>query len=66
MTLEEQLAALRRALARGVKRVQQGSEMVEYNTPAELRAAIADLEAQLGLRAPGAGQVYPRFVERPR
>lgn len=66
MTLEEQLTALRAALARGVRVVQRGSERIEYVSVAEMRGVIADLEAQLGVSNSAARQAYPRFVERPR
>lgn len=66
MTPEEQLTALRAALARGVRVVQRGSERIEYVSVAEMRGVIADLEAQLGLSSSAARQTYPRFVERPR
>lgn len=60
----QQLAALKAAKARGVRKLTMGSESVEYATQKEMNAAIADLEAELGIRrAPQ--QVYPRFSERP-
>lgn len=62
--LANQLAALKAAKARGVRKVTMGGESVEYATQKEMNAAIADLEAELGIqRAPR--QVYPRFMERP-
>lgn len=59
-----QLAALKAAKARGVRKVTMGSESVEYASQKEMNAAIADLEAELGVSRPSR-QVYPRFMERP-
>lgn len=62
--LAEQLAALKSAKARGVRKLTMGGESVEYATQKEMNAAIADMEAELGIRrAPR--QVYPGFMERP-
>ncbi len=41
---EEQLQALRNALASGVRRVRFGDREIEYRTVEELRAAIAAAE----------------------
>lgn len=62
-TVAEQLAALKAAKARGVRRVQMNGESVEYASLKEMNSIIADLEAQLG--AAPSRQVYPRFTERP-
>ena len=47
-SLESQLAALREAYASGVTRCSYESKSVEYRSLAEMREAIASLEAQLG------------------
>jgi len=44
---EQQLQALRDALANGVRRVRFGGREVEYRTVEELQAAIATAEAEL-------------------
>lgn len=62
-TIAEQLAALKEAKARGVRKVQMNGESVEYASLKEMNSIIADLEAQLGT-APSR-QTYPRFIERP-
>lgn len=62
-TPAEQLAALKAAKARGVRKLTMGGESVEYSSQKEMNAAIADLEAELGVVRPSS-QVYPRFVER--
>lgn len=59
------LAAIKAAKARGVRKASIGGESVEFATLAEMNAIIADIEAELGLRRAGANSVYPRFVERP-
>lgn len=61
---QQQLDALKAAKARGVRKLTMGSESVEYATQKEMNAAIADLEAELGVRR-ASKQVYPRFSERP-
>lgn len=62
--LADQLAAIKSAKARGLRKVTMGSETVEYNSLKEMNAVIADLEAELGIKRT-AQQVYPRFMERP-
>lgn len=57
----EALAALRAALAKGVRRVKYSSapgvsQEVEYASLSDLRAAIAELETALGVKPP-----IPRF-----
>jgi hypothetical protein len=47
MYTEEQLQALRDALAGGVRRVRFGDREIEYRTVEELKAAIAAAEAEL-------------------
>lgn len=59
----EQLATLKAAKARGVRKLQMNGEMVEFSSLKEMNSIIADLEAELG-KAPSR-QFYPRFVERP-
>lgn len=49
----EQLLALRKALATGEKRVTFGDKTVEYRTVEEIQAAIREVEASLA-RAAGA------------
>ena len=44
---DEQLQALRNALATGVRRVRFGDREIEYRTVDELKAAIATAEAEL-------------------
>ncbi len=44
---EEQLQALRDALANGVRRVRFGEREIEYRTVEELKAAIAVAEAEI-------------------
>ena len=44
---DEQLQALRNALANGVRRVRFGDREIEYRTVDELKAAIATAEAEL-------------------
>jgi hypothetical protein len=44
---EQQLQALRDALATGVRRVRFGDREIEYRTIDELRAAIAAAEAEI-------------------
>jgi hypothetical protein len=44
---DEQLQALRDALANGVRRVRFGDREVEYRSVEELKAAIAAAEAEL-------------------
>ena len=44
---DEQLQALRNALANGVRRVRFGDREIEYRTVEELKAAIATAEAEL-------------------
>ncbi len=44
---EQQLQALRDALANGVRRVRFGDREVEYRSVEELKAAIAAAEAEL-------------------
>ena len=44
---DEQLQALRNALANGVRRVRFGDREIEYRTVEELKAAIAAAEAEL-------------------
>lgn len=39
--------ALKRALARGAAEVQVGGERVKYHSPAEMRRALAEMEAEL-------------------
>lgn len=62
--LADQLAALKSAKARGVRKVTMGSESVEYASQKEMNAAIADIEAELGVKR-RTTQVYPAFMERP-
>ncbi|WP_408952084.1 phage head-tail joining protein [Lysobacter sp. Hz 25] len=57
----EQLQALRKALARGERRVSFGDRLVEYRSVDELLAAIREIEAAL---AGTEGQ--PRRVRRLR
>jgi hypothetical protein len=47
MYTEQQLQALRDALAGGVRRVRFGEREIEYRTVEELKAAIAAAEAEL-------------------
>ena len=47
MYTEEQLQALRDALAGGVRRVRFGDREIEYRTVEELKAAIAAAEADV-------------------
>jgi len=47
MYTEQQLEALRDALAGGVRRVRFGEREIEYRTVEELKAAIAAAEAEL-------------------
>jgi hypothetical protein len=47
MYTEQQLEALRTALAGGVRRVRFGEREIEYRTVEELKAAIAAAEAEL-------------------
>jgi hypothetical protein len=47
MYTEQQLQALRDALAGGVRRVRFGEREIEYRTVEELKAAIATAEAEL-------------------
>jgi hypothetical protein len=47
MYTEQQLQALRDALANGVRRVRFGDREVEYRDISELRAALAAAEAEL-------------------
>ena len=44
---DEQLLALRNALANGVRRVRFGDREIEYRTVEELKAAIAAAEMEL-------------------
>jgi len=53
MYTEQQLQALRDALAGGVRRVRFGEREIEYRTVEELKAAIATAEAELA-RSTGA------------
>ena len=47
MYTNQQLQALRDALANGVRRVRFGDREIEYRTVEELKAAIAAAEAEL-------------------
>jgi hypothetical protein len=47
MYTEQQLQALRDALAGGVRRVRFGEREIEYRTVEELKAALAAAEAEL-------------------
>ncbi len=47
MFTEQQLRALRDALANGVRRVRFGDREIEYRTVDELKAAIAAAEADI-------------------
>jgi hypothetical protein len=51
MYTEQQLQALRDALANGVRRVRFGDREIEYRTVEELKAAIATAEADLAKAA---------------
>lgn len=52
---------LRRAIARGVRTVKMNGEEVQYNTFAEMKAALAMIEAELaGASGGGFAVVYPR------
>ena len=50
---EQQLQALRDALANGVRRVRFGDWEIEYRTVEELKAAIATAEAELAKTSGG-------------
>lgn len=54
MYSDQQLQALRDALANGVRRVRFGDREIEYRTVEELKAAIAAAEADVA-RNSGAG-----------
>lgn len=58
---QEDADALRRAIANGARRVQVNGEMVEYRSLAEMRQALAMIEADLaGGPVPGFRTVYPK------
>ena len=59
------LAAIKSAKARGVRKATLNGESVEFASLQEMNAIIADIEAELGLRAGNARSLYPKFVERP-
>lgn len=44
---QAEIDALKRAIARGAAEVQMGAERVKYNSPQEMRRALADMEAEL-------------------
>lgn len=44
---QEQIDALRVAIARGVRKVQINGEIVEYHTLAEMRTLLAEMERTL-------------------
>lgn len=50
-TLDD-LAALKKAYARGVLRVREGETWVEYQSMVQMRRAIADIEAELQIEKP--------------
>ncbi|HWQ55158.1 MAG TPA: hypothetical protein VN442_15835 [Bryobacteraceae bacterium] len=56
MYTEQQLQALRAALATGVRRVRFGDREIEYRTIDELKSAIAAAEADIA-KASGTPQV---------
>lgn len=56
---QEQLDALRAALARGVTRLRLNNEEVQYASMAEMRQQIAIMERDLG--QPVVTQHYPTF-----
>lgn len=52
--------ALKAAMARGVKMVRQGSEIVEYASMSEMRATLAMMEAEVaGVSRSTVTVVYP-------
>lgn len=56
----DQLAKLKAAYARGVLRVREGDTWVEYQSMKDMRAAINDIEAELGIERDS----RPRGVRR--
>jgi hypothetical protein len=62
---DEQLQALRNALAKGEKRVTFGDKTVEYRTVAELKQAISEVEAAMHADAVATG-MYPRAARQIR
>lgn len=58
---QNQLDALRAALASGTSRVSYDGRTVEYRTMAELERAIARIERSLGQRAAGSRITYPEM-----
>lgn len=53
---EEQLTALKTALATGATRVKMNGEEVEYRSLAEMRSIIATMERELGRKRPAVFQ----------
>lgn len=45
----DQLNNLKKAYARGVLRVREGDTWIEYQSMQQMRKAIADIEAELGI-----------------
>lgn len=53
---------LRRAIARGVRKLKINGEEVEYNSLAEMKSALAMIEAELaGTSGSGFTTTYPRM-----
>jgi hypothetical protein len=48
----QQLQALKNAYSRGVLEVWEGETRVKFNTMSEMRAAIADIEAEISRGGP--------------
>lgn len=49
---QEQADALRAAIARGVRKVQMGSEVVEYHSLADMRALLSEMDRALAATPP--------------
>jgi len=49
---QEQVTALRDAIARGVRRVKMNGEEVEYQSTADMRAVLAEMERALAPTPP--------------
>ena len=57
----EQITAMRSAIARGVRKVQMGNEVVEYHSLQEMRVLLAEME-QSQATSPATRRHYPSMT----
>lgn len=62
---QDDITALKSALAKGATRVKVGDEEVQFRSLSELRQLLRDMEAEVSGASAASRQIYPQFADRP-